>query len=228
MKKLVFVLGFIFPICVQAETSGYCGPKDDDGNWGTNCEWVYDEASKTLTVSGQGQMYSTNGLYDHPWSKGTSFYGDIENIVIENGITDLGVHAFYGASSVKNISLPDSLEVIRLQSLKNTSLSSIVIPENVTSIHATSEWPLPSSLTSFYCSPNRENICRQALEASELDSTKVLKIYEKDGDEYYVDGRFYEKPQDIGTSNYIKKRIYTIDEANKVAGDKNMVKIKYR
>lgn len=230
MKKIVLVLGFIFPLCVHAQTSGYCGPKDDDGNWGTNCEWVYDEASKTLTISGQGNMYTTPSTHDHPWSKGSSFFNDIENVVIENGITYIGGHAFYGAKSLKNITMPDTLTTIGWNAFNGgTKLTSIVIPDSVTYIGGDDNHdPFIQSVTSVYCSPNQQEMCQKAIEWSDLDTSKVLKIYEKYGDKYYVDGKFYEKPQDIGTTNYIKKRIYTIDEANKVAGKKNSVGIRYK
>ena len=43
-----------------------------------------------------------------------------------------------------------------------------------------------------------------------------------------MNGKFYTSLSDWAKDNYIKKRIYTIDEANAVAGEKNRVSIKYR
>ena len=228
MKKLVFVLGLILSFKVYAQTSGYCGPKDFDGNYGTNCEWVYDEASKTLTISGYGEMYSTSGSYEHPWAKDLTSYRGIENVVIENGITSIGNHAFYGASSVKNIKMPDTLTTIGWDAFGSEKLESVVIPDSVAIIYGSKNYPLlRNTITAVYCSQIQRSKCQNLIEWSNLD-VNVLKIYEKYGDEYYVDGRFYEKPQNIGTSDSIKKRIYTIDEVNAVTGKVNSFKIRYR
>ena len=45
---------------------------------------------------------------------------------------------------------------------------------------------------------------------------------------FSFNGKFYESLNDLAHHNYIKKRIYTIDEANQVAGDKNRISIRYR
>ena len=55
-----------------------------------------------------------------------------------------------------------------------------------------------------------------------------VHFYQKDGKEYFYNNRWYASPNDIGTTNHIKKRIYTINEANAVAGKVNSVKIRYR
>ena len=48
------------------------------------------------------------------------------------------------------------------------------------------------------------------------------------GQEIAFKGKFYNSVADIASGNYLKKRIYTIDEANQVAGKVNSVKIRYR
>ena len=56
-----------------------------------------------------------------------------------------------------------------------------------------------------------------------------LKTYEKFGNQYYSNGKFYNSFNDIGTPKYIKKRIYTIDEATKVSKETgNTFKLRYK
>ena len=62
----------------------------------------------------------------------------------------------------------------------------------------------------------------------DADIGSKIKFYEQKGNEYFYNGKFYKNPSDIASGNYDKKRIYTIDEANAVAGDVNTVRIKYR
>ena len=45
---------------------------------------------------------------------------------------------------------------------------------------------------------------------------------------FIVGGKFYASLDDLAQGKYIPKRIYTIDEANRVAGEKNRVSIRYR
>ena len=230
MKKLFLGLFLLFAVKANAsDTSGYCGPKDENGDYGTNCEWNYDETTKTLRISGTGKMFTTSGTHDHPWSKGTSYYDEIENVVIEEGITYIGGHAFYGAKKLKNIVLPDSLTSIGWNVFIGTNITSVVIPDSVTYIGGdeTSHRPLNGIMTEVYCSKAQEKMCAKYVSWSGLDEG-VLKTYQKDGSAYYYDGRFYDSPKDIGLHNPIKKRIYTIDEANKVTGKKNSVKIRYK
>jgi len=230
MKRVILLMGCMFVFALEANAqSGYCGPKDENGDYGTNCQWNYDFETKTLKISGTGNMYNTNHTHDYPWSKGTSYYNDIENVVIEEGITRIGQHAFMYAKGLKNIVLPNSLKDIYANALNGgTQLTSIIIPDSVKRIIGSEEYPpFDSTITELYCSEAQQNMCRQALKLSGLDEG-VLKTYQKYGSSYYYDGKFYVSPKDIGSDNYIKKRIYTVDEANKVAGKKNSVKIKYK
>ena len=76
---------------IEVPTSGKCGE---------NCTWSYDAETKTLTISGTGDMYEyTLPEWDNyvtsllpPWASDQkrNYYGDvnvIENIVVEEGIT---------------------------------------------------------------------------------------------------------------------------------------------
>ena len=148
MSKLIIILAYVLIFSFKASadevTAGYCGPKDENGNYGTNCEWNYDASTKTLKIWGTGGLYNSSGLGQHPWSRGTSYYNDIENVVIEEGITSIGNHAFYSASSLQNVVLPDSLGYIGWNVFNGgTKIKSVVIPASVNYIGGSSKsnWP---------------------------------------------------------------------------------------
>ena len=188
-----------------------------------------------------------------PWY---SVRNQIVKVVVEDGITSVGTRAIYDMGKLREVSLPDSIESIGYYGFYITpSLQSISIPENVKEIYGYAfkganftSLSLPASLfqqdgvahnnillnseiSALYCPKQYEQKCRQILEGSGFEDSSIeniLKFYAKSGDEYFYDGRFYKNAADIAKQSNIKKRIYTIDEANRVAGDKNRVSIKYR
>lgn len=163
-----------------------------------------------------------------------AFYGvRITNIDIPNTVTSIGSWAFI-ISTLQSVNLPQNLTSIGDIAFANSSLTEVVIPESVTTLSNSAfgynnpSWK-SAAIKNLYCSEALKSQCKAAVQwKKDLGQTINVIAYQKYGDEYYVDGRFYEKPQDIGTKNHIKKRIYTIEEANRVAGEKNRVSIKYR
>ena len=55
---------------------------ETSGTYGDDITWVYDESSKTLTISGTGEM---KDMQEAPWEK--TFGPEIRHAVIEEGIT---------------------------------------------------------------------------------------------------------------------------------------------
>lgn len=83
---------------------------DDNNSCGDNLSWEFLDG--TLTVSGEGDMedYYGNSPFDlPPW-----FQLNIKNIVVEDGVTSVGVNAFQikNSADVESISLPASLTEI--------------------------------------------------------------------------------------------------------------------
>lgn len=273
MNKWVLVLGFIFPLCAKAQTSGNCGPKDNDGNFTSSCTYTYDTNTQTLTISGTTMADFEYSAADTPWK---SFNN--KNIVIEEGMTNVGNHAFmysypqevklpetltsigvyaFHDSNLKEIDLPKNLTTIGYSAFNGGYIKTLVIPDGVTKLNENvfSSNPIetliiPEGVTeideyAFYCDgcystasgramPLKDIYCSSAQTAqcqkavSHLGENVNIHEYVKIGDAYYVDGKFYKHANDLWDKNNIKKRIYTIDEANRVTGKKNRVSIKYR
>ena len=136
MKRKIFILFlmiltvFIFnPIVGYAETN-----KPDGAFWlvdeGTNHVW-YKITDNTLTIGGIGDMKDwTNTNYsEQPWRD-----VGITDVVVENGITSIGVYSFYNISTISSVSFPNSLKTINTAAFYRCGLESVTFNEGLTEI----------------------------------------------------------------------------------------------
>ena len=122
---LIGILLLVLPITANADPAIV-----DSGTCGTNISWVLDDQS-VLTVSGNGAV-EPDSSNSYPWN---SYKDEIEKVVIEEGITSLGYHAFSGCSALTEIEFPSTLLTISSHAFDGcTSITGIMIPNNVTSI----------------------------------------------------------------------------------------------
>ncbi len=106
-----------------AETSGACGE---------NLTWTFDESTGTLTISGTGAMSDYEYVGTTPWSHINS---NIKAVVINNGVTTIGVGAFFECLNLLNVIIPDSVKQIDGYAFyKCTNLVNITIPDSVNTI----------------------------------------------------------------------------------------------
>ncbi len=85
---------------VDSETSGECGVQP-----GT-VYWSLDEAG-VLTITGNGPMADWESVEQTPWY---SQLAELKGIVIAEGVTTVGEHAFSGAQTVGSVELAKSIE----------------------------------------------------------------------------------------------------------------------
>ena len=71
-QKLLLLLLTLLPLAAHADRNGTCGE---------NLTWYFAEQTKTLTISGAGL------ISESPWS---SFRDDIDNVIMEEGVTIQG------------------------------------------------------------------------------------------------------------------------------------------
>ena len=81
---------------------GTCGVQGDNLTWSLSCDG-------TLTISGTGAMVHYWAYEDIPW---WNYRGSIQRIVIEEGVTTIGNHAFVQCSNLTSVSLPNTLTAI--------------------------------------------------------------------------------------------------------------------
>ena len=159
--KLLFAACFVLAIgigifsAISSNHSGSAISSNHSGTFGDNLEWTF--SGGTLTISGEGAMDDYE--YDYstvPWSG-----LDINEIVVEDGVTSIGDCAFCDCNSLESVTIPDSVTSIGEFAFSEcTSLTSVAIPDSVTSI---GKWAfedctsltsvaIPDSVTSIgYC-----------------------------------------------------------------------------
>ncbi len=116
MKMTLRLTALCLLLCVAVLSFAACGnstPNADDAS-GTHgaINWVYTKDSKTLTLTGAGEIgnITVDNDNDAPWAEVRL---SAEKIVINEGITAIGTYAFWGMNNVKDILLPSSLTEIR-------------------------------------------------------------------------------------------------------------------
>ncbi|WP_158097078.1 leucine-rich repeat domain-containing protein [Eubacterium sp. An3] len=126
-------LQFVIEVCARETepTSGTCGK-----NGGDNLTWELSD-DKILTISGTGEM--EDWTYHSPWSdytfNGISVRRGIKKVIISNGVTTIGNHAFYDCHSITEISIPNSVTKIGENAFNDCwDLREIKIPDSVTTI----------------------------------------------------------------------------------------------
>lgn len=104
----------------------------DDYMCGDNSRYSFDYNTKTLYISGYGDMYNYNCNDSiSPFCEDK----DIVNLVIEDGITSIGDYAFYYCTQLANIVLPNSLTRIGRSSFSNChNLTNITFGDCLTNI----------------------------------------------------------------------------------------------
>ena len=153
------------------EYSGICG---DD------LTWKYDSESATLTISGTGDMYDyetdklnqENWTYTatHPWQ---AFAPLIQYVVIEGGAASIGDLAFYECTSLKQVTIPDSVTDLGSQTFFDCiRLNQATIPEGVTAIGQGTFWGC-SALTGIHIPETVTTIGNQAFAFTGLTEVTV-------------------------------------------------------
>ena len=155
MKKLLtFLFALIASVGIASAQNGTCGD---------NLTWELNTETGILTISGTGAMAD----YAHstmPWYKYSS---SIQSVIITDGVTSIGDHAFYCCFSLTSITIPNGVTSIGDYAFYSCkSLASITIPNSVTSIGNSAFYEcssltsvtIPNSVTSidknafYYCS----------------------------------------------------------------------------
>ena len=127
---LLFGIAPLTAVHAADPTSGACGE---------NLTWRYDAGTKTLTISGMGEMsdydvseYNDNWVSTAPWQP---YYNAMQTAVINSGVTSIGSRAFDSCTGLTSVTIPDSVTSIGGYAFQEcTGLTSVTIPDSVTSI----------------------------------------------------------------------------------------------
>ena len=86
------------------------------GSFGENIIWEYDDNTKVLTVSGEGDMREYNAFYTFDGN-----VSEIKTIIISDGVTSIGSYFFGICESATSISIPTSITKINKKAFENCS-----------------------------------------------------------------------------------------------------------
>ena len=111
LSLLVLLAAVVTGAWAQTWDSGACTVTLSDG---------------VMTVSGTGAMADYEDYYLTPW------YGkNIETIVIESGVTSIGVYAFEGSEDLESVSIPASVTSIGNYAFEDCGANSTTPPDGI-------------------------------------------------------------------------------------------------
>ena len=135
MKKKFLLL---FITCLLAANSFAQAGEEEiiSGTCGDHLTCVFNRSTGVLTISGTGAMWdfylNEDRVTGAPWSLHRA---DLKTVVMEQGITSIGLQAFNLCQSLTDVTIPNSVTSIGNSAFYGcTSLTSFVFPKSVTSI----------------------------------------------------------------------------------------------
>ena len=164
---------------------------------------------------------SVTSIGDYAFDHATS----LESIIIGDGVKKIGKNAFRNMTGkvycqetntrdcfyligVNNTLADGQLQLFKKEKVDGVDLYSITDNQNNKMYYATADM----MTNNVSCTP---------------DECKAL-LNTPAGSQIAFKGKFYASLDDLAHKNHVKKRIYTIDEVQKLAGEKNRVSIRYR
>ena len=182
----------------------------------------------------------------------------ITSLTIPEGVTKIDSGAFAGATNLKTLVLPDSLDSIGGNAFQNTNVQEVFCHETTEGRCA----KFYGSTFNVYSGRIPIGLTAAAMKTYTIDEDGVYTLKDSQGNLSYfasindmlkgsegscssidvckaiisaaanapivVNGKTYANLEDLKAGRYIRKLIYTVEEANQVAGPVNRVSITYR
>ncbi len=180
---LALLLVVVSVLCFSA--CGTRAPSVDDASGAAGAlTWKYEKETKTLTVTGNGEMPNAASASDVAWA---GVRAGVQKIVVGAGVTTVGDYAFYGMSYAKEIVLPSTLTSIGKYAFGFCSaLEGIQIPEAVATV-GDSAFEACTSLKTIVLAPTVTSLGARAfaLCSSLTDATVVANVTELRAETFY-------------------------------------------
>ncbi len=162
---------FIFALLLTAVTGARA---DYSGSCGTDVSYSYVESTHTLTISGTGAMADYPDFSEQPWF---SYAGEIETVIIEDGVTGIGNCAFLNCTGLTTVTIGTGVTYIGIDAFYNCT-----------------------NVTDVYCNADPEKLTWDESNCDDFkpDGTTIIHVadaapwYTKFGGE--VNGTFIDKP----------------------------------
>ena len=173
----------------------------------------------------------------------------VRDVSLPEGLQSIGRSSFNRCRSLSEINIPSTVTYIAQYAVQFTDIESVVVPDSVTRIDEFA-FGYNDKLKSIVVGDQVNSISASAFKGSEnayvycqesnthggkscaelLGSTGIvngkLKIYTVENGKIKVGSKIYNSLDDL--PKYVKRRIYTVKEAEEAAGNRNTVTIRYR
>ena len=180
---------------------------------------------RAIQMTGLSEIHLPNGLQTLAGSA-LSGLSNLETVTLPSNLTSISDWLF-AASGLKEITIPSNIQSIKAFAFANTDLTSIEIPPTVQSVgdYVFRECDKLTSITISDGTSIGKIFDSNA--GGHLDLSKIT-VYCK-GDNKICDAKLKAAGYDMKSRVFRNnRRIYTVDEAQKEAGEKNRVSITYR
>lgn len=98
-----------------------------EGRCGDTANYSYNSETKTLTISGTGDMWDDTGF--------AKTMKDAKSIIIEKGITSIGNSSFYGIEGVEKVEIADTVKTIKENAFSEIK-GTFTIPSSVAKVES--------------------------------------------------------------------------------------------
>ena len=100
--------------------------KTAGGNLSTGLHWAYDDETKTLSITGAGEIPDYNYPNEQPWC---AFGGKAQTLTLGEGVAKIGKKAFASFQVLPSITLPKSVATIGERAFENChKLTDVTVP----------------------------------------------------------------------------------------------------
>lgn len=100
--------------------------KTAGGNLSTGLHWAYDDETKTLSITGAGEIPDYNDPKEQPWC---AFGGKAQTLTLGEGVAKIGKKAFASFQVLPSITLPKSVATIGERAFENChKLTDVTVP----------------------------------------------------------------------------------------------------
>ncbi|MBP5615208.1 MAG: leucine-rich repeat domain-containing protein, partial [Alphaproteobacteria bacterium] len=181
----------------------------------------------------------------------------IEHIDIPNTVTEIKSNAFCGNHNLDSITIPASVTSIQNNAFDGTNITVFIEGDSMTfgnGLATTAGQPTlyckqgmdacegKASSVEYYIktdnglyqtvSDNKyfatPSLLLQGIACTDKQNCEDILAAQNAGTSFKVGSKIYNSIEDFEKGNHVKYRIYTVEEANRVAGDRNTVTIRYK